>query len=71
MPDNTDRPPTLLERTRTLLTEDPRDLLEVHKQSGLPFHWLRKVKAGETKEPGVNRIQALYEFLTNSTLQLQ
>jgi len=62
---------TLHEAVRTLLREDPRSVLEIHKESGLPFYWLRKMKAGAIPDPGVNRTQALYEFLTNTQLTLK
>lgn len=62
---------TLIQRTRWLLRADPRGVLEVHKASGLPFYWLRKIYAGEINDPGVNRIQKLYEFLSGETLTVK
>lgn len=68
MPHTDQHPPTLLEAARKLLLADKRSTLEIHKQSGLPVFWLRKLRSGETKDPSVNRVQALYEFLSNTKL---
>lgn len=57
-------------KTYELLRLDKRTLLEVHKESGLPFYWLRKFHACKIAEPSVNKVQALYEFLTNKPLEL-
>ena len=62
---------TLYERTVTLLKADGRSLLDIHKQSGLPFYWLRKLYAGSIPDPGVNRVQALYEYLTEAKLAVK
>lgn len=71
MPDKNCQSPTLLERTRELLAADRRSTLELHKASGLSFYWLRKIRAGVIKDPSVNSVQALYEFLSNNKLTLQ
>lgn len=64
---------SLLERTVELLREDMKDrtLLELHKETGLPFYWLRKMAGRETKDPSVNRVQALYEYLSGDKLELK
>lgn len=69
--DTNEPPGTLYERTRQLLRADRRTVFDIANDSGLPFYWLRKVHAGEINDPGVNRIQRLYEFLTSSTLKLK
>lgn len=61
---------SLLSRTRALLRRDSRSLLDLHKESGLPFYWLKKLSAGEIKDPSVNRIQKLYEFLSKRSLSV-
>lgn len=70
MPETLYQRRTLHRTALELLIADKRTLLEIHKQSGLPFYWLRKLRADAIPEPGVNRIQALYEFLTNTQLTL-
>lgn len=62
------QPATLLTRTRALLSNDERGLLTIHKESGLPFYWLKKFSAGEIKDPSVNKVQRLYEFLSRHKL---
>ncbi|AZF88181.1 DNA-binding domain protein [Microcystis phage Me-ZS1] len=59
---------TLYQKTQGLLRG--RKLLDVHKESGIPFYWLRKFASGSIREPSVNRVQALYEFLTGQKLEL-
>lgn len=66
-----DPPLQLMRRTQALLDSDDRSLAEIFKQSGLPFYWLKKFKAGRIKQPSVNRIQKLYEFLTQSKLAVK
>lgn len=58
----------LYQRTQQLLLADGRSALDIHKQSGIPFHWLRKFRTGECKQPSVNTVEALYSFLTKSKL---
>ena len=59
---------TLMRRTLQLLKRDKRSTLEIHKQTNIPFYWLRKFRAEEFKHPSVNRVQALYEFLSDNKL---
>lgn len=61
---------TLLVRTRALLKDDPRTTLEIHIQSGISFYWLRKFRFETGHDPGVSRVQKLYEFLTNTKLDV-
>lgn len=62
---------SLLNHTRELLrrrTQEGTSLLRIAAQSHLPFYWLRKLHAGTVKDPSVNRVQKLYEHLTQSKL---
>jgi hypothetical protein len=59
---------TLLQRTRALLNADRRPYHVIAAESGLPVYWLRKVAWGEIRAPGVDRVQKLYEFLSNRKL---
>lgn len=65
-----DQPGTLVTRTRELLLQDERDLLTIHKETGVPFYWLRKFtqKNNTINNPSANRIQYLYEHLTGAPL---
>lgn len=61
-------PCSLLAETRRRLHTDGRTLLDIHKQSGLPFYWLKKLSSGSIRDPSVNRVQQLNEFLTERRL---
>ena len=59
---------SLYDATRKLLRADKRTLVEIAQQSGVGFYWLRKISDGASKEPSVNQMQKLYEFLTGKHL---
>ena len=59
-----DAPSPFMEHTRQLLRNDERGLLDIHKQSNIPFYWLRKFAYNEVPNPSVNRVCFLYTFLT-------
>lgn len=59
---------TLLIKTRELVKNDTRTLPELATESGIPFYWLQKLST--FKNPSVNRIQYLYEFLSNKKLSV-
>lgn len=59
---------SLLVETRRLLKERRHTLEEIHHATRLPFHWLEKMLYNGVKDPSVNRVQKLYEFLTGSPL---
>lgn len=61
-----DSPGSLLGETLRLLKD--RQVIEIHTSTGIPFHWLSKLKQGTYRNPSVNRIQFLYEFLSGSPL---
>jgi hypothetical protein len=54
---------SLHRRTFKLLHACPIPLLEISKQSGVGYYWIRKFKAGHIANPGANTLQMLYEFL--------
>jgi len=64
-----DKPGSLMLRTRQLLRTDNRDLLQIHKDTKIPFYWLRAFSAGKFTNPSVNRVQKLYENLTGNPLE--
>jgi len=61
---------SLMKKTLRLMKKDSRSLIDIHKETNLPFYWLRKFAAGEFDNPSVNRVQYLYEFLTESKLSV-
>ena len=62
---------TLMTKTIELLKADKRSLFEISQKSAIKFYWLKKFSQGEFTNPSVNRVQALYEFLTEQQLTLQ
>jgi len=67
-------PETLMEKTRRLLRESPKSIPDIHaelKMAGIrdiSYYWLRKFSSGAFQDPSVNKVQKLYEFLTDSVL---
>lgn len=59
---------TLMNETLRLLRERSESLPEIHSATGLPFYWLRKFAGNEIRDPSVNRVQALYEYLSGREL---
>ena len=60
--------PLLMTVTRDLLHNDVRTQQEIHKGTGIPFHWIQQFSFGKFKNPSVNRVQSLYEFLSGKSL---
>jgi hypothetical protein len=56
----------LLPRTRVLLANCDRPLIEIAKGAKVGFEWLRKFKADLIPNPGVNNVQALHDYLVSS-----
>lgn len=59
---------SLMTETLRLLKERSQTLPNITAATKIPFYWLRKFIGGEIKDPGVNRIQALYEYLSGRKL---
>lgn len=51
-----------------LLEASELSLREIAEKSGVPYDWLTAIKYDRIKNPSVNRIQALYEFLSGNSL---
>ena len=62
-----DQPQALMLKTIALLKK--RDLLEVYVATKISFYWLRKFASGVYKNPSVNRVQFLYEYLTGKKVR--
>lgn len=55
---------TLHRKTVKLLETTPLTLIQIAESTGIGYHWLCKFKRGAFRNPGVNTVQNLYEFLT-------
>ncbi len=63
-------PGTLYTATRNLLNEDNRNIATISIEAGIPYPWLITFREGKFNNASVNRIQYLFEFLTQSKLPL-
>ena len=62
--------PTLLEKTRELLKTSGCTYLKIYSETGLEPTWISGVCTGRIKDPSVNRVQKLYEYLAGSKLAI-
>jgi hypothetical protein len=68
----------LYRETMTLLKH--KDLRPPHRQdktlrhiagdSGLPYHWLKKISSGEIIHPSADRLEHLYTYLADKSWEL-
>lgn len=61
---------SLYSRTLDLLKQSGIPLPEIYKETHLPYYWLKKFSSGEIRDPSVNRVQRLYEFLADRKLEV-
>ena len=61
---------SLHSRTLDLLKQSGVPLPEIYKETHLPYYWLKKFSSGEIRDPSVNRVQRLYEFLAGRKLEV-
>ena len=59
---------TLLSATRELLTNTDARYLDIYKDTGLTPTWLSLVANNKLRDPSVNKIQTLYEYLSGKKL---
>lgn len=70
MPDY-DQPTAIILKTQELLKNDKRTLLEIYRDTGIPFYWLRNFSDGRYKNnPSINRVIFLYEHLSGKKLKV-
>lgn len=67
-------PGSLMERTHAHLIACDKSLPNIYHElrvsgvENVSFYWLRKFYYSGMKDPSVNKVQALHEFLTQTTL---
>lgn len=59
---------TLLARTRSLLQSTKESYLAIYDATGLNPNWLSLLSTGRMKDPSVNKVQRLYEYLSKKAL---
>ncbi len=60
----------LLCAVRLLLDSTQKTALDIYKATGVAPNQQWAIRAGKTKNPGVNSIEALYVFLSGNQLEL-
>jgi predicted transcriptional regulator len=60
---------SLLRSVRKMLAARSQSYLDIYSATGLHPSWVEKIKRGRVKDPSVNRVQRLYEYLTQQQLQ--
>jgi len=61
---------TLLEKTYALLKENKTPPHIMFAETGLPFFWIKDMRAHKSDDPSVNRVQYLYEYLQEKQLEV-
>lgn len=61
---------SLMRHTQDLLHADLRNMREIARDAQIPYDWLRSFSCDRLPNPSVNRVQALYEFLTRKPLKV-
>lgn len=61
---------TLLDVTKNLLKTTSKSTAEISAATGASFAWLMGLKAGRVRNPGVNTVVAVYEYLSGKSLEV-
>ena len=61
----------LMMAAQTLLKKSKRPMIEISINTGIGVDWLNRFKADKIGDPGVNRIEALYCYLSGAVLNLE
>ena len=62
---------SLLRRTRTLLRKTRQTHKDVARATRIPVAWIQQFSVSRSTNPGVTRVQKLYEYLSGSKLELK
>ena len=62
---------TLLKRTRTLLRHTTQTHADISEATGIPIAWINQFSVSRSQNPGVARVQRLYEYLSGKRLELK
>lgn len=65
-----DKECTLLIKTRALLGATDLSYLDIYHATGLQPNWLSLLATARMRNPSVNRVQKLYEFLAQRRLAI-
>lgn len=62
---------SLLKRTRALLRNSAQTHADISKATGIPVAWINQFSVSRSHNPGVARVQKLYEHLSGKRLELK
>lgn len=54
---------TLLEKTRRLAKQDERSNADLARLTGLNYFWIRNFRSAHVKNPGIQKVEQLHDFL--------
>lgn len=60
--------PLLLDKTKLLLKQSMLEPVEIAAGANVSYDWLIKLKSDKIKDPSVNKVQAVYEYLSERPL---
>lgn len=55
--------PHMLPTVRDVLAQDRKSWPQIAKETGIPLSTIKKIRYGESKNPGVNTVEKLYVHL--------
>lgn len=61
---------SLLVKTKRMLQDCPNDYMTIRDATGCSVWWLSNFKRGLLRDPSVNKVQKLYEYLSGAELTL-
>jgi len=70
MEENDSAEGTLLKRVRELIAASEQTHMQICVSTGLQVNWLSGIATGRIRDPSVNRVQKLYEYLTGTKLAI-
>lgn len=65
------QPSQLMLRTMQLLQTTDKRQHEIYRDTGIQPNWLSRFATGGIPDPSVNRIEALYNYLSGTTLEVE
>ncbi len=60
--------PLLLDKTKLLLKQSMLEPVVIAAGANVSYDWLIKLKSDKIKDPSVNKVQAVYEYLSERPL---
>ena len=60
--------PLLLDKTKLLLKQSMLEPVVIAAVANVSYDWLIKLKSDKIKDPSVNKVQAVYEYLSERPL---